>query len=103
MTVLNQFHTRFFNTAAAEPEPPPRTPDDDGGGWKDYFFGFHLEAVGLFSSRDQPGVLNTDGGWVLYIVDWLGVTCFGTLWPIVGWILLLTALTGVLALLAHSL
>ena len=69
------------------------------GGWAHSF----ENLTGAFSTHQDTGWLYSDGGWVLYMVDSLGVRCFGAAWPIVGWTVIILGFTGALALTAHSL
>jgi len=69
------------------------------GGWAQSF-----EALkGAFSTHQESGWFYTDGGWILFMADSLGVRCFGAAWPIVGWTVISMGVTGTLALTAHSL
>ena len=39
----------------------------------------------LFTSGQHAGCLNSDDGWVLWLLDQAGSTAFGQWWPFVGW------------------
>ena len=56
-----------------------------------------------FPTHQAKGWPSSEGGWLLYSVDRMGVMCFGAAWPFVANVTLLLFGVGVLALVAYSL
>ena len=55
------------------------------------------------SAREDAGWFSSDGGWLLYGLDKMGIALFGAAWRTVGITTLCLGIAGVIALLAHSL
>ena len=56
---------------------------------------------GWFSTAEESGLFRREGGWILYLVDRVGVKFFGALWPHVGSATVILILAALVALASY--